>query len=198
MGEFERANDLPENRIETLVEQARELETEQLEAAVAELSDDINAELEEMAAPSSPEFQQPYDIVKTEARVLRDDRASEFGLSTETETDYGIAREIADGDRELNETVFDHGSLSDPDEETRRVGRKLLRRLAATCKKEICASDGVFELSGKEFAVAITPIIVGALAGTLVLGMFAPLAVLVALFITDVGIELYCNPKRQR
>ena len=137
-----------------------------------------------------------------EERIVQDVRTEEFYPVGEPDVPAGIATDIAEGRRDFEDLFVDAIDVrgikeaieqGEASERIEQVGERFLRRFAAACKTEICSDrPNLFELDSKTLAASLTPIIAGVLAGALVLSAFVPLAVLVALFIADVGLEVYC------
>lgn len=207
---YERSGNMSETEIsvdvEELFEQAEALDEESRDAITAVLIEDLLDFYDDQDRPSPYLLQQIYDTISNEARIVREDSSEEFSLVEGFERESTISEDILRGELQFDE-VLSIGSMEAVDVSELRLpwaGRNLRKRIAAACREEICEIEDVFNLD-EDTLKGILPDIIAAVlvsiptGGVVISGsalsgaLLIPIAVLVALFVIQVGINVYCK-----
>jgi hypothetical protein len=186
-------------QIGELIDQAESLDEDQQNAIIAVLMEDLNSEFKSQSnfAPPPYKFQQIYDTVSNEERIIRGIDSEEFNLVAGVDLPSGITRKILNGELSMNEVLDQYGPVTKGLQEDHlpKTGKKFRDKLAAACREEICEDDvDIFTMPNQHEAVkTLTPIISAVIVGSITGSLFIPIAVLVALFIIQVGYNVYCE-----
>ena len=182
--------------ITALFDQAEAMDDDSRDAVTMVLVEDFLDFYEKQNIPAPYLLQEVYDSISNETRIIREDTSEDFSIVEGFERKATISEDIVRGELQINE-VLSIGSLEEVDPSELRLpwaGKNLRKRIAAACREEICGIERVFSLDEEKLRVVLTPIVIATIAGSTISGaLLAPIAVLVTLFIIQVGLNVYCN-----